>query len=270
MCRLLGVALKDKDVFTKLFKALVESSRYDHIAASLPRGFSSHNDGWGYALEYFHGEVKLAIYKTKRPVWEDEEMWPLFAEPPIVGFVHTRKASKNTPINTFSAHPFVVMASDGSLIAVSQNGGISKRAVEFLRKTDIKPDDVSDTLIFAKLLEESYGEAGGDPPERIGRALVRLACRLGDAGYAGGCMNTMVLHVHPRSTSLAVLRFIKRKRDDRLRYCELYSAEGRWGRAYFSSTLAEKLGMGKPFGRDRVVIVARVGGEWSEVFSEDL
>ena len=77
MCRLIALWRVNVERLGELLDALRSASRRDFVAEELGLRFSAHDDGWGYALAYRRaGELSIAVYKSRRPVWEDEAAFP--------------------------------------------------------------------------------------------------------------------------------------------------------------------------------------------------
>ncbi len=239
-CRLLALWGVYAEHIGKLADTLCEASRRDFIAGELAN-FREHNDGWGYALAIRKaGSWSLAMYRSRRPMWEDEFLLP--SQGRIYGIMHTRKASRGTPKDCFSAHPFPLMLSDGSAAFVAQNGGISKEGAAVLLGSHWRPclSEVSDTLLYAMLLAQYYAESRGSPPERLLKSLVRLHEEIRDKELSKRCANTLVLMLSPNdSIALAVVR--AHYSSEKERYYDLYRVDLGGSLAYASSTVAELL-----------------------------
>jgi len=245
MCRLLGITYV-KEPALSLFTAFIRASQHDFIAEEC-YGFRSHNHGWGLAASTDEG--RTLFYKFVIPCWDDEMVKTLL-NPRVLGgcgilLLHSRRASAGTPIDSFSAHPFSTMLVDGSNIYVVQNGGLDKEKTYSMlkEKFGLKLEAVSDTLLFTRLLAETYRDMGiEEPSERLLRALKTLYRKLVERGAAGGLANTFILHSLPGDRSYMVaVRFIANETEKALKYGELFTSKNDDLFVIASSTVARLL-----------------------------
>ena len=244
-CRLLGFYAKSKEFVEDLLEALIEASRYDHIAAKVIGSFDKHDDGWGCVLALKNDYWRILFYKSVKPIWEEDLSFlkSSLNFKYLVGLIHTRKASRNTPIDTFSAHPFQVVVADGSTIYVIQNGGIKKKESweVICEEYDFEPDAVSDTFIYTLMLAKYYRQRSGPPPERLAKTLRKLHSFLEVEDLAGRCVNTFILQYSPEDkVSLGVVvAYYNEKYVDYYKVYKITSSNGEL--AFVSSTVAEVL-----------------------------
>ncbi len=254
MCRLLAFALTEEFDVGYLLKLLVNASKREILAS-----FKQHDDGWGYAVALKEDEWRLLSYKTRVPIWEDSSISALERllrrYSIALGLVHTRKASKNTPVDTFSAHPFSFTSNDGSLVFFAQNGGIDKvKAYELLsNRVKVDLDSVSDTFIHAMLLREFVEKNDG----KLIDGFIKLHELLHDKGLYGSCSNILILKFSPRDkVELLVARIIYG--EARREYCELYEAKHGSGCYIIASSTLTRYDEGildfAPLGKNMVVV----------------
>ena len=235
-CRLIGFVANDPLVVEELIGALSKSAMRDFLAEEL--GFSSHDHGWGYAVaSRLRKRWSISFYKTVIPIWEDPHHVDLNGNL-FMGIVHARKASKNTPINTFSAHPYMYVLDDGSWMFLAQNGGINRElGLELLEKkpTSLKTEEVTDTFVYGLLLREAYSKSEGEAANRMLNAIQSLDEHLVKKSAGGRCMNTFVLQYTPNDAPFlfAVRAIYGEKVKD---YCELYLVEKDESFCFASST----------------------------------
>ena len=235
-CRLLGVCA-DGDAVGGLLAALREASRRDFVAEKL-WGFTSHEDGWGYAAACLSGgSWSLFFHKVRRPIWDSDMHLPRLRGK-VWAVFHARKASPGMPKNSFAAHPYPVSLADGCLAFVAQNGGISRKGgCRLLGKSPPLAGPMTDSFIYSLLLAKFYAEADGPPHHRLLSALVSLHKRLAGDELIPFAANTMVLLFSPGdSAALAVVRAqYASEYDD---YYDIYKVDVGGGLAYASSTVA--------------------------------
>ena len=235
-CRLLGVCA-DGGIVGDLLAALREASRQDFVAERI-WGFTSHEDGWGYAAACLNaGSWSLFFHKAHRPIWDDSTYLPRLRGR-VWAIFHTRKASPDMPKNLFAAHPYPVSLADGSLAFVAQNGGISRKGgCRLLGERPPLAGPVTDSFIYSLLLAKYYAEANGPPHRRLMFTLVSLHEHLAADGLIPCAANTMVLLFSPGdSVTLAVVRAqYASEYDD---YYDIYRVHVDGGLAYASSTVA--------------------------------
>ncbi len=254
-CRLAAFYTEKSSHLDRIFTALKEASRHDEYAVTLPSPFSSHGDGWGYAGVSLGRGESLAVYKTTAPIWEGEA--PAMP-PPLVAILHARKASSHTPVNLPAAHPYLVAASDGTLLAVAQNGGVSRSGLagllDSLGAPHPKPESVSDSHLYAYLIAHLYSGDTRSLAEILEEAYLLVERR----GLKHRCLNTMALALTPRGeVELAATRHIKTVNKAVLDYCELFTVEAEGLRAVVSSTVARHLAEYNPvaLGENRALSV---------------
>jgi len=235
-CRLVGFVASEPLIVEELIGALSKSAMRDFLAEEL--GFSSHNHGWGYAVaSRLRKRWSILFYKTVIPIWEDPHHIDLNGRL-FVGILHARRASKNTPINTFSAHPYMYVLDDGSWMFLAQNGGINRELG--LKMLEEKPatlnaELVTDTFVYGLLLREAYSKTSGESSERMLNAIQSLDERLMNAGANGRCMNTLVLQCTPNDAPL--LFAVRAVYEEKVKeYCELYLVEKDESFCFASST----------------------------------
>ncbi|RLE93904.1 MAG: hypothetical protein DRN04_05435 [Thermoprotei archaeon] len=245
-CRLLGFYAKSRKFVEDLLDALIKASRYDHIAAKVIGSFDKHDDGWGCVLALKNDDYwRVLFYKSVKPIWEEDLSFlkSSLNFKYVAGLIHTRKASRNTPIDTFSAHPFSVVTADGSTLYVIQNGGIKKKESweVICEEYDFEPDDVSDTFIYTLMLAKYYRQRSGAPPERLAKTLRKLHSFLEVEDLAGRCVNTFILQYSPgdRVSLGVVVAYYNEKYVDYYKVYKVTSNENEL--AFVSSTVAEVL-----------------------------
>lgn len=242
MCRLVAFVSREGVEADVLTRSLREASRLDRFAEKL--GFLSHNDGWGYAFaSKISGKWGLYFYKTTMPIWDDPHS-SLSFRGFTVGFVHTRRASKGMPKNTFSAHPYFFTVRDGSLVFLGQNGGIKKDVgIEILNDVGLSlndPSKMTDTYIFGLIFASYFSEKSETGYLRVVDALKDAVRALEKRGGEGRCMNTAVFVYSPNDEPILVVsRYVVDL--ERLEYCELFLVEGKGSVGLVSSTVAEIL-----------------------------
>lgn len=252
MCRLVGFLLNDRNVFSKVFKAFIDSSKHDFIAEKT-LGFRSHDDGWGISMTLINKEISILNYKSRKPVWRDKYskifLKEINSSKILVGIIHSRKASKNMPINGFSSHPYTILLNNGSLLYIAQNGGIDRaKGYRLLKqKYSFNINDVTDTFIYALLLKQIYDSI--DDENKLFNSVIELHKLLLNNNIGGKCINTMILQITPlNKVYLIIVRAIYE--DSLKKYYELYMDKDK--RIFCSSTIAEKLGNFTDIGENKV------------------
>ncbi|RLF00777.1 MAG: hypothetical protein DRJ63_01320 [Thermoprotei archaeon] len=247
-CRLVGLYTKTRQFVEDILESLVTASKYDYIADRVFKGrIKSHDDGWGCALALMKNSAwRIVFYKTVKPIWKDgisflKKSLENFHQ--VIGVIHTRKASSNTPIDTFSSHPFHVVVADGSSLYLVQNGGLNKKGAweVICEECDFEPDDVSDTFMYSLMLAKYYKLGSGAPPERLAKTLRKLHFFLEAEDLAGRCVNTFLLQYAPRDkVALGIVVYYTQEKYRE--YYEVYEITTEDGEiAYVSSTVAEEL-----------------------------
>ncbi len=254
-CRLAVIYTESSAPLLEIYEALKLAAQNDPYAKRLKAGFTSHGDGWGYAAAALGERPSLTVYKTSIPIWRDTEP-PIHT--PAAALLHARKASRGTPISLPAAHPYLVAANDGTLLAIAQNGGLDRESLaallDELGAAHPQPDKVSDTHLYAYLIAHLYSENPRPLAEVLGEAY-RL---IGQYSLKHCCLNTAALALTPGGgVELAVSRHIYTVDKPLLEYCELYLVEDDGFRAIVSSTLAAHLDKYSPvkLGENRVVTI---------------
>jgi len=252
MCRLVGFLLNDREAFNMVFKAFIEASRHNFIAEKTLE-FRSHDDGWGVSMVLVNENISILNYKTRKPVWKDmygkNFLKKINASKILVGIIHSRKASKDMPINGFSSHPYTILLNDGSLLYLVQNGGINReKGYKLLNeKYSFNINNVTDTFIYMLLLKQIYDNIDGK--DKLIDSVTELHKLLLNKNIGGKCINTMILQITPlNEIYLIVVRAIYK--DSLKRYCELYVDRSK--HIFCSSTIAEKLDNFTEMGENKI------------------
>ncbi|WP_430515256.1 class II glutamine amidotransferase [Pyrococcus woesei] len=144
MCRIL-LAVGEGQRIVPWIEAFVRASENDPYKEARGKG-KSHKDGWGYVLIT---EDYVKHYKSKKPVFEDEEVDELKKN--ISGFsvlmAHSRAASQGS-VETFNAQPFSFGSPHGYQLYFMHNGDLNKSMLlDALKLPKEKFLDVSDSYV---------------------------------------------------------------------------------------------------------------------------
>jgi predicted glutamine amidotransferase len=244
MCRLLVFSAVEPavEIVKELVESLVAASKEDpHLFKVSGGRFSSHDDGWGYAVigEWIEGGKYVMHYRSGTPIYEDltglyKLENTLERSHALIGLAHSRKASRGFNRTYLDAHPMHAIMDDGSEIWVAHNGSLDIVSPRYKLLLPDLGEGRPDTLSLTKYLAGTGALRLMDALRLLIRdGLVKTALSLG-----------MLLAVEGREPEAIAINYnvFEGKDRERADYYRMYrlADEGIIGVA--SSTVVEKYG----------------------------
>ncbi len=255
MCRLLALVGRNPGSLLGYLDSLVEVSRCDPLLAELrgSSGCEGHSDGWGYAVVGVRGDGRAlsAHYRTTLPVYEDSEgLGSLKDLARGVGagvlIAHSRRLAEGSA-RTWNTHP-MHYGWRGFEMWIAHNGLVNSEGLS----RELGVGKLSDTTDTYYLGEYVYRRLSGVDGGELVNAL------RGAARYTKTAMNTLVVLYDDRRLLVAVTSYVSRERVQNplaVEYYRLFAGGSNGSRAFFSSSIARRLGSAEELPLQTAVLV---------------
>ncbi len=218
-------------------------------------GVPSHPDGWGMASI---GNNEELYFRTPRPFYEYPISFPLRLAGET-GIIHVRKRTTASSLIK-NTHPMRI-ESGRDIVYIAHNGSVDRDVMNRLvppgrRVGKMEMEHYSDTQLLSWFVGYRIGQEKR-PGMKFWRSIFSDVVLKHEAAGKPYSMQLFILHLHNSNNrmkwSVIVVSAVSEKRMNEWYYYELFESEKEGGLAFFSSSIANNIGYGKPIKNMRII-----------------